>query len=201
MIYPMQMLLAGFITLLLAFPFATSSTISTTSKDEIKCDSCAPVNYTSPPPPPVVIDCPPPPSPPSLPPSPSPPSLPPSPSPPSLPPSPSPPSLPPPPPNPSPPPPTCPGCPPPCSGCLPPCNPCPPAPPPCSACQIPNTTAPPRPEPRDQQPGMMAGAVYSPPNEVVPYFPYDSAASSTHLELKLVFSIIFLSLSVTFSFF
>ncbi|XWS46590.1 hypothetical protein CRYUN_Cryun14cG0081400 [Craigia yunnanensis] len=183
MVSPMQMLLAGF-TLLLAFPFATSNTIATTSKEEIKCDTCTPVNYSSPPPP-LAVDCPPPPSPPSPPPP-----------------------SPPPPQSQSPPPPACPGCPPPCSTCQPPCSLCPP--PPCNACQIPNTPVPgpPRPTPRDQ-PGVMGGAVYSPPNEVVPYFPYsfqnpppsESAASSTHLELKLVVSIIFLLLSATFSFF
>ncbi|XWS76617.1 hypothetical protein CRYUN_Cryun01aG0192200 [Craigia yunnanensis] len=178
MIYPMQMLLAGF-TLLLAFPLATSNTITTTSKEEIKCDSCTPdVTYPSPPPP--VVECPPPPSPPF-----------------------------PPPPSPPPPTPPCPSCNPPCNGCPPPCTLCPP--PPCNACQIPNTPVPgpPGSEPRDQQPRVMGGAVYSPPNEMVPYFPYSfqnpppskSAASSTHLELKLVVSIIFLLLSTTFSFF
>ncbi|XWS31782.1 hypothetical protein CRYUN_Cryun23aG0105600 [Craigia yunnanensis] len=50
MIYPMQMRVAGF-TLSFAFPSATSSTITKTSKEEIKCDSCTPnVNYPSPPP-------------------------------------------------------------------------------------------------------------------------------------------------------
>ncbi|XP_022760019.1 leucine-rich repeat extensin-like protein 3 [Durio zibethinus] len=172
MVYPIQMLLVGF-SLLLAFPLAASTTMKTTSKEEIKCDSCMPVIYPSPPPP-VVIECPPPPSPPSLPP-----------------------------PSPSPPPP-CRGCPPPCSGwCPPPCPACPP--PPCNACQIPNTPVPPGPPrpPPMEQPGVMGGAVYSPPNEVVPYFPYSyqnppsqSAPSSTHLELKLAVSIIFLLLSL-----
>ncbi|EOX95200.1 hypothetical protein QQP08_001825 [Theobroma cacao] len=162
MVYPMQMLLAGF-TLLLAFPFATSTTVTTTSKEEIKCNLCTP---EVPRPPPPRIECPPPPVPLSPPP-----------------PSPPPPSLP-------PPPPACPTCPPPCSGC---------PPPPCNACQIPQ--GPPPPQPRDQ-PGVMGGAVYSPTNEAVPYFPYgfqnpplsQSAASSNRLKLKLVASIIFLLL-------
>ncbi|XVE77562.1 hypothetical protein DITRI_Ditri13aG0073300 [Diplodiscus trichospermus] len=168
MLYPIKMLLSGF-TLLLAFHFGTSSTASTTSK-EIKCNSCTPVTYPSPPPP-SVIECPPPPSPPS-PPPPS-PTRPPAPA-----------------PAPSPPPPAC-------SGCSPPCSQCPPVP--CVVCP---------PTPRGQ-PGVTGGAVYSPPNEVVPYFPYsfqkpplsESTASSTNLELKLVISIIFLLLSVTVSLF
>ncbi|XVF72697.1 hypothetical protein PTKIN_Ptkin12aG0141000 [Pterospermum kingtungense] len=177
MIYPMQMLVAA-LSLLLAFPLATSSTITkTTSKEEIKCDACTPdITYPSPPPP--VVECPPPPAPPS-----------------------------PPPPSPPPPRPTCPTCPPPCFGCSTPCNPCPSVcpgcpPPSCNACQIPNTPAPGPP-----QPGVIGGAVYSPPNEAVPYFPYSppsnykSVATSAHLDLKFVVSIIFLLLSATFSFF
>ncbi|OMO63925.1 hypothetical protein CCACVL1_22174 [Corchorus capsularis] len=187
-IHPIQMLLVGF-TLLLAFPLATSTT---TSKEEIKCDECTPVLYPSPPPPvypspppPVVIECPPPPVPPS----------------------------PPPPPKPITPPPACPNCPP-CPSCPPICIVCPPVcpgcpPPPCNVCQVPAppsypSPAPPR-QPRDE-PGVMGGAVYSPPNGVNPYFPYtfntppSRSSANSNLELKqFLVSIIFLL--ATFSFF
>ncbi|KAH1081221.1 hypothetical protein J1N35_020982 [Gossypium stocksii] len=98
MFYRMQMLLPAYALLLISFTLA-SSTITSSSKEEIKCDTCTPVS-SPPPPPPVVTECPPPPSPPSPPPP-----------------------SPPPPPNPSSPPPACPSCASPCSSCRPP--PCP----------------------------------------------------------------------------
>ncbi|XVE73384.1 hypothetical protein DITRI_Ditri11bG0113700 [Diplodiscus trichospermus] len=97
----------------------------------------------------------------------------------------------PPPPRPSPPPPACPTCP----------------PQPCNICEIPNTPVPLPPRPDGQQPGVIGGDVYPPPNGVVPYFPYGpphsevSAACSTQLGLKLVVSIFFLLLSAHFQLF
>ncbi|KAK8588210.1 hypothetical protein V6N13_087155 [Hibiscus sabdariffa] len=155
--YRMQMLLAAYALLLTSFTLATSRTTTTSSKEEIKCDTCIPVSYPSPPPPPpLVIECPPPPPPPPSPP---------------------------PPPKPSPPPPkpTCPSC-----------------APPCYACQNPTTPLTPA------QP-VTGGGVYSPPNQVVPYFQYGyqypppSAASTAHMGLKLFVSVLLLTLSATLS--
>ncbi|GMJ09209.1 hypothetical protein HRI_004590100 [Hibiscus trionum] len=149
--YRMQFLFAAYALFVTSFISATS----TSSKEEIKCETCIPVSYPSPPPPPpLVIDCPPPPS---------------------LPP----PSPPPPKPTPSPPP--------ACPSCAPPCN----------LCQTPTT------------PGVIGGGFYSPPDQVVPYFPYsyqypppsESAASSStaHTGLKLLVPLILLILSATYS--
>ncbi|XP_039061434.1 leucine-rich repeat extensin-like protein 6 [Hibiscus syriacus] len=84
-------------------------------------------------------------------------------------------------------------CPPPPAPPSPP-PPSPPLPPPacptcCTTCQTPSTS-----EPTNQQPGVIGGAVYPPPY-------YHWAGSSKHSELKPFVSIVFISLSATFSFF